>query len=169
MAGGEAPLPKAAGYRRVRGLPQVSSGGDAPGGWWWGSGRAAPTALPAWEVPENVRPGQSWGAGGRGGRSPAPLPPSPDKWAAGRRRAGGRRQPVDERGPPGPVPSPAAPSAPCRRGRPGAPPHVNGRIPRGAGGNRAFLPFPGDRLDGRGSGRARGPGGGKAVGAAPSG
>lgn len=46
-------------------------------------------ALPAWEVPENVGPGQSWGAGERGGRSPAPLPPSLDKWARGRRRARG--------------------------------------------------------------------------------
>lgn len=148
------PLSRGPGQRRVRGLPQVSSGGDSREG---ERDRAAPNALPAREVPENVRPGQSWGAGGRGGRSPAPLPPSPDKWAAGRRRAGGRRQPVEERGPPGLVPRRAQRSLPA--GPPRAPPHVNGHISRGAGaggsGLSSLLRGPPDGRAGRG-GRAEG-------------
>lgn len=139
----------------MRGLPQVSSGGNAPGA---EGRRAAPNPLPAWEAPENVRPGQSWGAGGRGGRSPAPLPPSPDKWAAGRRRAGGRRQPVEERGPLGPL-GPVPGPVPCRAqrslsaGPPRSPSHVNGRIPRGAGaGGSGLSSLPRGPPDGRGPG-----------------
>lgn len=128
------------GLRGARGLPRVSAGGRG--------GRAAPGADPAREGPENVRPGQSWGAGGRGGRSPAPLPPSPDKWAAGRRRAGGRQQPADERGPPVPVPPPH-PALPAGGGCPGLCRTQTAASPEGPGwASPLFLLRPSGRLTG---------------------
>lgn len=119
-------------------------------------GRAAPNALRAWEAPEDVRPGQSWGAGGRGGRSPAPSHPLRINAPPG---GGGRRSLWTSAAHPCPVPipSPAAPSAPCRRGRPGRCRAYSVASPRGWAGGSGFASLPRERLRAGAAGRA-GPG-----------
>lgn len=148
------------GYRRVRGSPRVSLGGDARSGA-GGRGRAAPDALPAWETLETMRPGQSWGAGGRGGRSPAPLPPSLDKWAAGRRRAGGRTAAACGRERPArPRPRPPPhPPFPAGGAAPGSAARKRPRPPRGWGGGSGFSSLPGAawRAGGGRAGQGAGP------------
>lgn len=154
MAGGwGGPSPEGRGYRRVRGLPRDSSGGDGRGGGGGGerAGGRHQTRSPPAKCLKMCGRGR---AGGPGEGEGAPrLPSHPLRIngpPGGGGRAGGRRQPVDERGPPGPGPVPRRAQRSLPAGPPWAPPHVNGRIPRGSGaGGSALSSLPRGPPDGR--------------------
>lgn len=145
---------------RARGLPRPLTRERAAGG-----AERAPCLGSARERAA----GTELGGRGKGRALPGSLPPSPDKCAAGRRRAA---QPVDERGAslsrPHPVPRRAQRSLPA--GPPRALSRVLGCVPAGLGGGIGLrFPSPGTPEGGGGrAGRARA-GGGEAAGTPRSG